>query len=30
MEYRKAMVKVFIRRGLSRALADAGAAAMEV
>ena len=28
-EYRKAMVKVFIRRGLSRALADAGAAAME-
>jgi hypothetical protein len=24
------MVKVFIRRGLSRALADAGAAAMEV
>jgi len=28
-EYRKAMVKVFIRRGLSRALANTGVAAME-
>jgi aerobic carbon-monoxide dehydrogenase medium subunit len=28
-DYRKAMVKVFIRRGLSRALANAGAAVME-
>lgn len=28
-DYRKAMVKVFIRRGLSRALADAGTAVME-
>jgi carbon-monoxide dehydrogenase medium subunit len=28
-EYRKEMVKVFIRRGLSRALANAGAAVME-
>jgi carbon-monoxide dehydrogenase medium subunit len=28
-EYRKAMVKVFIRRGLSRALENAGAAVME-
>lgn len=29
LEYRKEMVKVFVRRGLSRALANAGAAAME-
>jgi carbon-monoxide dehydrogenase medium subunit len=29
MEYRKAMVKVFIRRGLSRALANAGGAVTE-
>jgi CO/xanthine dehydrogenase FAD-binding subunit len=29
LEYRKEMVKVFVKRGLSRALANAGAAAME-
>ena len=29
MEYRKEMVKVFVKRGMSRALANAGAAVME-
>jgi hypothetical protein len=29
LEYRKEMVKVFVKRGLRRALANAGAAVME-